>query len=159
MRTLLHRSAAVLVPVASFLAAGCTVDHAKLEDSIRTELKEKGVNLKSVDCPSGRSIKSGDTFDCTGVEGSGQHLLFIVTQGEERSLSWKLDGMIINQAKVGDSVEHQVGKGADVKCPEKTMILKPGQSFTCDVDFDGKTRKALITLQDKNGTFTVKLTS
>jgi hypothetical protein len=159
MTTPLHRWAPALVATASFLAAGCNIDHSKVEDSIRQGLKEKGVNLKSVDCPADRRIKKGDTFDCTGVDEGGQHLVFTVTQGDGGNVNWKLDGMIINQAKLGDSIEHKVGKAADVKCPEKTVILKPGQSFTCDVDVDGKTHKVLITLQDKEGNVAWKITS
>lgn len=157
MMTIPHATS--LLAALSVLAAGCgRVDHTKVEDSIRTELKSKNVGLKSVSCPD-RPVKAGDTFDCTGIDEAEQHLVFTVTQSEGGNVDWKLDGMIIDQATIGDSIEHQVGKSADVKCPGKAVILKPNQSFTCPVDIEGKTHQVLITLTDKQGNVSWKITS
>lgn len=162
MNHLANRLTLALVAAASLFAVGCgtKIDHAKVEDSIKKGLKDKNVTLKSVSCPEGRAAKTGDSFDCTGIDEGGQHLVFTVTQNDDHgNIAWKLDGMIIDQAKIGDSIEHKVGKAADVKCPGKTVILKPGQSFTCPVDVEGKTHSVLITLTDKDGNVSWKITS
>ncbi len=141
--------------IAAVVASGCglfKLDHGKIEKSIQAEVKAKGVDLTSVTCPS-RPIKKGDTFDCDGVDTDGQKLVFHVDQTDDKgSISWKLDGMIINQRKVGDDIEKKVGATADVQCPEKAVILKVGESFTCDVVMaDGK-HKVTLTLSDSTGT-------
>jgi hypothetical protein len=144
------------------LAACCggasKLDHAKVEKDITTELAKKDVVMRSVDCPAARALKSGDTFDCTGVDEDGEKLTFHVNQSDASgSFSWKLDGMIINKRKVGDSIEAKLHKSADVTCPEKAVILKPGQSFNCDVAIEGKTHKVQITLTDSTGAVSWKL--
>lgn len=134
----------------ALLATGCTIDKKKLESSITAECKAKGITLKSVDCPGDRKAKKGDAFDCNGETEDGDKVVFHVTQLDGGAIEWKLDGQILNQAKVGDSLEKAIDEKthvkADVKCPEKTIILLKGKSFTCDATVDDKTKKVDITL-------------
>src|SRR5271167_2966945 len=95
---------------ASFALVGCCkgahLDDTKIEGLIQTELQGKGVTMKSVDCPPDRPLKKGDSFTCSGVDSEGEALVFRVEQLDDAgTISWKMDGMIINQKKVGDGIE------------------------------------------------------
>jgi hypothetical protein len=47
------------------LAACGDVDDGKLEGQIKKQVEQNGGSVKSVDCPSGKEIKTGTTFVCT----------------------------------------------------------------------------------------------
>ncbi len=123
---------------------GCKVDHGKVEASIGDDMKAKGLALKSITCPADRKVKVGDKFDCTGEDASGKKLTWHVTQTEGGGAAWELEGHLVNQAAVGDSIEKKIDEKADVKCPAQTSVLGPGDSFLCDVDVGGKTIKVKI---------------
>ncbi len=142
----------IAISAAMVLLAGCTLDHGKIEGSIRDELKAKGVAMKSVTCPTGVSIKKGDQFDCSGEDDEGEKLTFHVEQTDSGGqISWKLEGAIINPEKLGDLIEKKIHEKADVKCPQKTRILKKDQSFTCDVTVEGQTHKVTLVAEDNDG--------
>jgi Domain of unknown function (DUF4333) len=154
------RTPTVLVLFLAVLSVACMrkLDNKKIEQNIQDELTTKGVAMKSLSCPSGRALNSGDTFDCTGVDADGETLVFHVTQTDGKgTIKWEMDGMILNLAKIGDSIEAKVGKNADVQCPEKSVIVKVGHSFQCNVDISGKMHKVLLTLADTTGRVTWKL--
>ncbi len=147
---------AVMVLALTILACG-KIQHAKVEQSIRDKLATKGLALTSLTCPD-RPIKKGDTFDCDGTDSDGQHLTFHVEQTDDKgNVDWKLDGMIINKAKIGDSIEKTVGAAADVRCPEKTVVMKVGESFTCDVHVGSQVKKVDLTLSNDKGDVTWKI--
>lgn len=152
--TALPSTAAILA--VALLATGCKVDKAKLEKSITDEFTAKGIKLKSVDCPADVKAKKGETFDCKGETDEGDKIVLHVTMTDSAgSIEWKLDGQILDQAKIGDSLEaaidEKVHVKADVKCPEKTIILLPGKSFVCDATVDGETKKVDITTAEDGG--------
>jgi hypothetical protein len=47
------------------VACGGNVDDGKLEGQIKKQVQQNGGSVKSVDCPSGKKIKTGTTFVCT----------------------------------------------------------------------------------------------
>lgn len=148
-------STAAILAVA-LLATGCKVDKAKVEKSITDECASKGIKLKSVACPADVKAKKGDKFDCKGETEDGDNVVFHVTQTDGAgSIEWTLDGQILHQAKIGDSLEaaidEKVHVKADVKCPDKSIILLPGKSFVCDATVDGQTKKVDITLSEDGG--------
>jgi hypothetical protein len=65
-----------------------------------------------------------------------------------------MEGLIIDQAKLGDSIEAKVGKTADVQCPSKTLIVKIGETFTCPVMINGEKHSVQITLTNDKGDVT-----
>jgi hypothetical protein len=141
---------AVMVFGLAILACG-KVQHGKVEQSIKDKLATKGMALTSLTCPD-RPIKKGDTFDCDGVDSDGQKLTFHVEQTDDTgSVDWKLDGMIINKQKIGDSIEKSVGAAADVRCPEKTVVMKVGESFTCDLHIGAQMKHVELTLTNDKG--------
>lgn len=158
MRT--HDAAAACLLLAVF-AVACfakKLDNKKIEQNIQNELSTKGVAMKSISCPAGQAVTAGVTFDCTGVDSDGETLVFHVKETDgSGSFKWEMDGMILNLAKIGDSIEAKVGKNADVQCPEKSVIVKVGHSFQCNVDITGKSHKVLLTLADTTGRVTWKL--
>ncbi len=138
--------------VLAFAVLACgKVSHAKVEQSIKDKLASKGVALTSLTCPD-RPLKKGDKFDCDGVDSDGQKLTFHVEQTDDKgTIDWKLDGMIINKAAIGDSIEKSVGTAADVRCPNTSVILKVGESFTCDVQVGAQKHKVELTLTNDKG--------
>ena len=144
----------------SLFLVHCTkhLDHAKVEDSIKTALSAKGVTVKSVDCPADRAVKSGDEFTCSGIDSDGDALVFRVTETDDQgTISWKMDGMIIDQSKLGEGIQDKVGHAADVQCASKTLIMKVGESFTCPATVNGKAEHVELTLQDDKGDVAWKL--
>jgi hypothetical protein len=145
-----------LVAVPSVLASGCrrrgtfSFDHAQLEEHIKSSMREEGIDMQSMWCPAGLVLKVGDTFDCVGADADGAHHAFVCTQGEDR-LSWKPDGFVHNQLKIGHSIEKDFGKPAHVDCPDKNVLLKKGQWFTCKVDYDGRVRPLYFLTDDDEG--------
>lgn len=151
---------ALVAALVLFAIAGCTrkLDSNKINKSITDEFDTKGIKLRSVMCPSNIVIKQGDKFDCAAVDSEGQALVVHVEQTDNHgSISWKLDGMIINMQNVGDSIEAKVGKSADVKCPEKNMILRLNESFNCDATIGGSPHQVQITLTDSSGNVAWKI--
>ena len=147
---------AIIVLAFAILACG-KVQHGKVEQSIRDKLATKGMALTSLTCPD-RPIKQGDKFDCDGVDSDGQKLTFHVEQTDSAgSVDWKLDGMIINKQKIGDSIEKAVGAAADVRCPEKTTVMKVGESFTCELHVGAQMKKVELTLTDDQGNVNWKI--
>lgn len=153
---MLSLGGAIMVLAAAILACG-KVEHTKVEQSIKDKLATKKVDLKSLTCPD-RPLKKGDKFDCNAEDVDGQPLVFHVEQMDAKgSVDWKLDGMIIDMASVGDNIEKTVGAAADVQCPNKSVILKVGQSFTCDAQIGAQKHKVVLTLTDDQGTVSWKL--
>ena len=147
---------AVMVLALTILACG-KVQHGKVEQSIRDKLATSGVALTSLTCPD-RPIKKGDTYDCDGVDSDGQKLSFHVEQMDDRgTVDWKMDGIIIDKQKIGDSIEQTVGAAADVRCPAKTVVMKVGESFTCDLHVGGQMRHVDLTLKDDKGNVSWKI--
>jgi Domain of unknown function (DUF4333) len=158
MHTSRSAALALVLAVLAIACLGRKLDKKKIEQNIHDELLTKGVNMKLIDCPAGRPLSAGDKFDCTGIDSDGETLVFHVTQTDAAgSFKWEMDGMVLNLAKIGDSIESKVGRNADVQCPEKSVIMQVGHSFTCNVDIGGKGHKVLLTLTDTTGRVTWKL--
>jgi hypothetical protein len=132
---------------------GCTtLDDKKIEDAIQTDLAGKGIKVKTFDCPEGRPLRTGDKFDCSAVDQDNRTLIFHVEQtNDSGSINWKMEGVILEEAKLGDSIEAKIGQAADVQCPAKTIILKVGDSFTCPVLIGSDRQKVTLTLTSEKG--------
>jgi hypothetical protein len=148
--TLLAISLCGLLPA---LVLGCgKLDDKKIEASVQAELASKGVKLKVFDCPEGRPLQKGDKFDCSGVDQDGRALTFHVEQMDDAgNVNWKMEGVIIDEAKFGDRIEAEGGKAADVQCPSKVLIVKKGDVITCPVIINGEEHTIEITLTNDEG--------
>jgi hypothetical protein len=157
---MLHRRIVPLAALALFVAGCMNLDAKKLEDNIRDTLKDKGVTLKSLTCPKDRKMKNGDKFTCDGETDDGDKVVFDVEQtSSSGDIKWNLRGAIIQADDLGDSIETKIGENADVKCPDKAMILPKGKKITCDVTVEGKKDKVVLKAIDDKGTVDWKLAS
>jgi hypothetical protein len=149
-----------LAGLALFVAGCMNLDAKKLEDNIKDTLKEKDVTLKSLTCPKDRKMKNGDKFTCDGETEEGDKVVFDVEQtSSSGDIKWNLRGAIIQADDLGDSIEAKIGETADVKCPDKAMILPKGKKITCDVVIEGKKDKVQLKAVDDKGTVDWKLAS
>ena len=156
-----NRRILVSLSALALLFVGCmNLDAKKLEDNIKDTLKDKGVTLKSLTCPKDRKMKTGDKFTCDGETDDGDKVVFDVEQtSSSGDVKWNLRGAIIQADDLGDSIESKIGSSADVKCPDKAMILPKGKKLTCDVVVDGKKDKVELKAIDDKGTVDWKLAS
>ena len=139
------------------LLLACSIDNKKVEQSVIDTMKDKGVKMKSVSCPTGKPMKSGTKFDCTGTSDDGVDMTFHVEETDgSGTIKWELDGLILDKKKLGDGLEKDLGGGADIKCPEKTVIIHKGTTFDCDYEKDGEKGTVTLTADDDKGNFTVK---
>lgn len=126
------------------------LDPDAMQSTIATALKTRDVTLKSITCPA-REVKAGDSFDCDGVTDGDEKVAFKVEQKDDQknvSISY---GHVSNEAHLGSEFAAKFGKGAAIKCPSKTVILKKGVTFSCDATFDNEPSKFEITVKDDKG--------
>jgi hypothetical protein len=141
-----------------FTLMACTLDNKKIEDSIKTTVKDKGITMKSVSCPTGQKSKVGTKFECTGETEDGGKLTFQVeVTSSGGDIKWELEGKILDMKKIGNSIEKKVGESADVECAEKSMVVKKGDVVTCPVTIDGKKQSVKIKALDNDGNIEWKL--
>lgn len=144
-------TAAVAVAI-SLLGCKKSVDGKKMESVISDSLKTRGIALKSVTCPASIEAKAGGTFDCQAETPDGVKVVFHVTQTDDQgNVTSKTDGALINTKTVGDSLEPKLGKGSDVKCPDKLVVLKKGDKVTCDLTFEGQPSQVDLVATNDNG--------
>ena len=87
------------VAIAAVLAfSACkTVDNEdmakKVKDSLNDQLKsaDAKVAVKSVDCPSGKSMNEGTKFDCTVQFDNGQSAPAHIDIEKDQQFSWTID--------------------------------------------------------------------
>ena len=113
----------------SLALAACSLDADGVEASIRGELSDKGVDVKSVTCPDGRPRKAGDTFDCEGETASGQPFTVKVTQTEGGTVKWTLVGRVFDT----ESWSRELGlrMGLQLDCGKQKLIAVKGTKIVC----------------------------
>jgi hypothetical protein len=129
-------SLAVVFALASPALAGCKsqIDQDKVQALVKSVCEEKKVKVKSVTCPAGREAKEGDEFDCTGELEDGSKFSAKIKQTDAKgSVLATIVGRFVNLKELGDAMEKSAGPGADVKCSDKTILLRKGDSFTCEI--------------------------
>lgn len=138
------------------LGAGCTLNHKQVEDSIKKDMTSKGITLKTIECPSGRSKKAGESFDCNATDDDGHDATFHVVVGQGK-YEWTTDSMSVEEDVVGHELEKGMNTAgtAIVTCPAKKALMKQGQSFQCSVA-NTKAKSVLIT-KGANKVFTWQL--
>jgi hypothetical protein len=124
-----------------------TLDPRKVEDAIREDIARQGATaIPNISCPAGRSTAPGSKFDCSGSDDEGHSVVTHVWM-DGTKFRWKVEGKLVTEDVIGHEIEKDIGRGADVRCPAKTVVLDVGQSFTCDVVMSGRTSKVKITLR------------
>jgi hypothetical protein len=149
---------AALVALAA-LVSGCNIDTKALEANIEEGLEEKGVKIKSIECPK-RKVKKGDEFTCSGETKAGDEFEIEVTQsGQPGDMQWELVGAIVDEDSVKDMIEDDIPKGAEIDCGGKARILKKGDKLECDVEADGEEAELTIKVKSDDGKVEWKLRS
>jgi hypothetical protein len=85
-----------MVSVFALATAACnpTLDDSALEEQISAGITQQaGVDISTIDCPSGRPLLAGDTFTCTATTDDGTTLTITVTQKDNQgNVSWEVTG-------------------------------------------------------------------
>lgn len=151
------RPLAVLLVVPALALTGCEskVDPGKAEKLITGAVTDQvGARVKSVECPSGKVAKKGDTFTCkvTGIDGTTGDAL--VTEKDDKG-NVHVDAPFVHvrnaERLLVTNIKKQTGvKNLVVKCPE-IIVGKKGDKFTCQSVGDGQKVAITATQTDAAG--------
>jgi hypothetical protein len=75
----------------------------KIKDSLSDQLKSANakVSVKSVECPSGKSMNEGTKFDCTVQFDNGQSAAAHIEIQKDQQFSWTIDPTDLQKAVGG----------------------------------------------------------
>ncbi len=120
----------VVAVAASLTLVGCTLDNAKLETDIKTELKGKKLEVDSISCPAGRKMAADDKFECTGKTKSGDAFTIKVAQTDTKgSVKWDLVGRIVDPKEVEERLKKTGGD--TFSCGTDTTIAVKNTKMKC----------------------------
>ena len=146
--------------VLPFVLVGCKneIDSNLLVKTVEDGTAAKHLKLKTLDCPKGRPVKSGDVFTCTGMSIEGQPVTIQVTQkDDEGNVQWELQGMILEVAKIKSDILPKLGDGIALACPHEVTVTAIGETTTCKITKDGETGQLHITMDDAQGNVSYKV--
>ena len=158
------RHAVLAVPLAAAVAlTGCAtkIDHSKAEKQIKTLVeKQVGSPVKSVNCPSGKTAKKGDTFTCTVTGGDGSKGDVTVTETDDKGRV-NISAPLVHTgpdaaAIVKDLEAKNSGLTVKVVCPD-IVAGKKGTSFDCSATGNQGKATVTVTLSDDQGSFDYKV--
>lgn len=139
-------------------AAVRTVDTAKVEQQIKTQMSTGTVTVTTVKCPSDVKVKKGDTFTCTVYfSNSGGGKVKVTQQGANHYTYEIVPGSVTVPGSWADSqIEAQLAKqglpNTTVACPS-TIVVKVGTTVTCNVSgANGVNGQVTFTFSNANGT-------
>ena len=140
--------------IACAILAGCdtSLDRDKLVAEILATLKEKGIPDATVNCPEVKKMTANMKFQCGGGAFGKPFKIDVVITDDKGTVKWDLVGKIVETEKLAAFVQpkitEKVGSPAVVSCSDKTAILAPKDSLTCDITVDGKAAHVAITVAD-----------
>lgn len=138
--------------------SACNIDTKRLEKDIESELEDKGVEVKRVECPK-RKVEAGDEFTCEGKTKGGDEFEIEVVQGSNAGdMKWELVGAIVGQEAVEEMLDGEVPKGTKVDCDDETRILTKGDKLKCDVTVDGDDGELVVKVKSDEGKVEWKIT-
>ncbi len=139
-----RRIAAVLLALA---AVGCKtkIDANKAQDLIKKMLAEKGIQVTPA-CPDGLEAKSGAKFQCTAIDQTGEQMTIDVTILDDKgTVSAVLVGTIVDTEALLPDIQAKIGSDeVKLTCVRKVLVVTRAKPATCDVTFQGETRKIEI---------------
>lgn len=153
--------AASLTTVGVLLLTGCSssLDGAKMEDEITSQITEQVGGEWTVTCPESEPVKAGGTFTCTATDASGATETINVTQSDDQgNITWEIPatGLDLEALKTGVAAElaKQVGGEWTVDCPDDIPIEK-GLTANCEAtSADGQSTMINVTQTDDQGNVT-----
>ncbi len=131
----------------SLTACSKTLDNEKIAQTIQQDIiRQGGISLKAVTCPSKIEPKANEAFECIGEMDTGYTFTIPVKQKDDQgSVSWDVPNTkgMLNLAKfetsIQESVQGEVGSRPIIRCGgDGYKPVKPGQIFECKVDVKDK---------------------
>ena len=163
----MRRHALSAAAVALAVAAGCgsaTIDAGELEDRMRSQLEERsGAEVGSVDCPDGREVEAGDTFDCEATVGGQPVRLKVTQRDDEGSVDFATDQAILSPARVAEEIgaqlSAQTGVDLHVDCGGGEVLVRDvGATFECVAQGPDETAARVVgTVLDTAGQFSFEV--
>jgi hypothetical protein len=139
--------ALALAVVGSTLALGCTIQHEKVEKSIREKFEEDDVAFDSIKCPKNVKLKKGGEFECEGETSLGDTFTVSVEQKDDRgSIEWELQGRIVDPKEIAKK------SGGLVDCGKEKVIAVKGTKLSCR---EGD-KKVVLKFKNDKGDFDVE---
>lgn len=136
-----------------------TLDTSSLETEIRDNIiKQGGLSLKAVICPSNLPLSAGESFECVGELESGDLFAIPTRQAEQPGkFEWDVPNTrgLLNLVKLEtlfqDTLQTKEGKSFAIDCGSGYKAVKPGESFECQL-------KSLVAKSAKTATQTARAT-
>lgn len=153
----------MVIPGALIFVTGCsrTIDMAAVNKSIVDGLAgQLGMTGAVVSCPTeSKTLKAGDTFECTAKPKEGGRLVITVTEKDDQGqITWlvtKTEGLIdlrVVEESVKGGLKSQVGVDATVSCGGRWLATKAGATHECQAkSADGKDIPIVVTMTDDAG--------
>jgi len=135
---------------------GCEkkLEQASVQNSITDAYKKVDLPLKTVTCPADKPMKKGVSFDCDAVTNDGEKTTIKVTQkDDEGNLGFKPVPLLVNQKVIGNHMAPKLGAGTVVKCPDKVMVAKKDDTFTCEATMNNAAAKVVFIAKDAEGKY------
>lgn len=135
------RPLAVTSVTFALVAVGCgssTVDTAKVEAGIKSDLSTTQVKVTSVDCPSDVKREKGTAFNCTvKLSNGGAGKVKVTQQGGTHYTYELVPGSVqipgsAAEAEIEKQLASQGAANASVNCPDN-IIVKLDTTVTCDI--------------------------
>jgi hypothetical protein len=133
---------------AALALASCSnssLDSKKLESQINARLKNGGVTLTKLSCPSGRKVKKGDRFQCQGQAANGVPITVAVVQTSGGgSVSWNVTRGLLDVPRIRDEIQRQAGD-VTVDCQSADLVAaRDGDALTCTSVSLGEPKKTVV---------------
>jgi hypothetical protein len=146
--------AALSVAVAVGCGASATLDGAKLESKITTDLQAAHLQPKAASCPHDQAAHAGDQFTCSVTLADGSTLTYTVTETSDQG-DYRYDlasGQTLDGAQVARAVTADLdGSGtpfadAKVTCPPQVAVAGGRATVTCSVSGSAGDAKVAVTV-------------
>lgn len=105
------------------------------EDSIKAGLEAKGLKVESVTCPTGKSAKKGDNFDCIGKAGGKDFTVSVEQTDDNGAVKWTLEGFLVDSKAIVAKVSPGLPAGTTLHCADKpTTVERGGYKLDCELE-------------------------
>jgi hypothetical protein len=164
----------VLLPVLglTLLAGGCsfnfslgdkTLEANDAQTKIKDELiKQTGLTVNSVTCPSEIKAKVGETFECKADTNAGNIPILAKTTDDKGGFKWNAQDFLnlkLAEDSIQTGIKQQLKTDVIANCGEpKYKVAKAGDKFNCEIEDQQKNKREVqVTVKDSEGTISWKL--
>jgi hypothetical protein len=146
---------------ASAFSAGCgkKVLKATIESGIKSAFEKQSIAFKSVSCPGDRDVKAGDTFECTGELEGGKATIGVTQKNDQGHFEFDIKGFVVVESVMAGEMDKKAGKSVGLKCAQKVVVLRKGESTSCTFKVDDAEYKVDLTASDDEKSATTKVTA